>query len=62
MCPRDSETRSSGARISISNTKAILHSDVESSVNNYAYFRRGRLHFKVGEDVTLVDLAALCIC
>ena len=28
-----------------------------SVLNNYTYFRRGRLHFKVGEDVTLVDLA-----
>ena len=26
-------------------------------LNNYTYFRRGLLHFKVGEDVTLVDLA-----
>ena len=36
--------------------------DPRSVLNNYTYFRRGRLHSKVGEDVALVDLAALCIC
>ena len=29
-------------------------------LNNYTYFRRGRLHYKVGEDLTQVDFAALC--
>ena len=36
--------------------------DPRSELNNYTYFRRRRLPFKVGEYVTLVDLAALCIC
>ena len=34
--------------------------DPRSVLNNYTYFRRGRLHYKVGEDLTQVDFAALC--